>query len=524
MKKIKKLLAMIMAMTMVLGLGLTSFAATNSTITINNAGNGSFKAVRVVEPNTGTDTGWEIVIDYQREFLDAFSEDSTQDIIKGMIAAANPNLVGSHEDAVAISRFDSKYQDALEAVLARIDMTSGTAVAVDGVAQIDVSDGESTAGVWVIKGEEEGFNYSPMAAYIDFADGTTNAINAKKAPDDIDKDNTDEDGVIEVGQEIEYTISTRVPYIPTSDTNRHYVVNDTITGATYALYQNPDDPSDSNNGKVEVTVTVSESLAEGAESHSWTHYVEAVGNSFSVDISGSILRDETGEMNKYQNWYLTISYSAVATGTVVENEANIDDGTGTGDPDYGSDGSVLISGTATLHKTGVDEDATGLEGAEFVLEKEITTQIPGGETTKSYKYGVFTTVYDEDGTTVLSYNLDHWVDTIEAATRLVTDADGHITVKGLDPKQTYSFKEVKAPDGYSINSDNAEITWDNLPNKGEITAETTVTGIANMTDTKLASLPGTGGIGTTIFTIGGCAIMIAAAALYFVNRRKSEEN
>lgn len=524
MKKIKKLLAMIMAMTMVLGLGLTSFAATNSTITINNAGNGSFKAVRVVEPNTGTDTGWEIVIDYQREFLDAFSEDSTQDIIKGMIAAANPNLVGSHEDAVAISRFDSKYQDALEAVLARIDMTSGTAVAVDGVAQIDVSDGESTAGVWVIKGEEEGFNYSPMAAYIDFADGTTNAINAKKAPDDIDKDNTDEDGVIEVGQEIEYTISTRVPYIPTSDTNRHYVVNDTITGATYALYQNPDDPSDSNNGKVEVTVTVSESLAEGAESHSWTHYVEAVGNSFSVDISGSILRDETGEMNKYQNWYLTISYSAVATGTVVENEANIDDGTGTGDPDYGSDGSVLISGTATLHKTGVDEDATGLEGAEFVLEKEITTQIPGGETTKSYKYGVFTTVYDEDGTTVLSYNLDHWVDTIEAATRLVTDADGHITVKGLDPKQTYSFKEVKAPYGYSINSDNAEITWDNLPNKGEITAETTVTGIANMTDTKLASLPGTGGIGTTIFTIGGCAIMIAAAALYFVNRRKSEEN
>ena len=42
-------------------------------------------------------------------------------------------------------------------------------------------------------------------------------------------------------------------------------------------------------------------------------------------------------------------------------------------------------------------------------------------------------------------------------------------------------------------------------------------------NTKLSTLPGTGGIGTTIFTIGGCAIMIAAAALYFVSRKKTEE-
>ena len=35
-------------------------------------------------------------------------------------------------------------------------------------------------------------------------------------------------------------------------------------------------------------------------------------------------------------------------------------------------------------------------------------------------------------------------------------------------------------------------------------------------------LPSTGGIGTTIFTIGGCAIMIIAAGLYFASRRKKE--
>ena len=43
----------------------------------------------------------------------------------------------------------------------------------------------------------------------------------------------------------------------------------------------------------------------------------------------------------------------------------------------------------------------------------------------------------------------------------------------------------------------------------------------NIQNTRLSSLPSTGGIGTTIFTIGGCAIMIIAAGLYFASRRKT---
>ena len=42
-----------------------------------------------------------------------------------------------------------------------------------------------------------------------------------------------------------------------------------------------------------------------------------------------------------------------------------------------------------------------------------------------------------------------------------------------------------------------------------------------MRDTKLSALPSTGGIGTTIFTIGGCVVMIAAAGLFFATRKKS---
>ena len=39
-------------------------------------------------------------------------------------------------------------------------------------------------------------------------------------------------------------------------------------------------------------------------------------------------------------------------------------------------------------------------------------------------------------------------------------------------------------------------------------------------NTHLTKLPGTGGIGTTVFTVGGCMIMIAAAGFYFASRKK----
>lgn len=90
----------------------------------------------------------------------------------------------------------------------------------------------------------------------------------------------------------------------------------------------------------------------------------------------------------------------------------------------------------------------------------------------------------------------------------------------MEKDVNYEFDEIEAPDGYSINDINSNITWGNVDSN----LDTPVTGTSSMTDTKLAELPGTGGIGTTIFTIGGCVIMIAAAGLYFASRRKHGEN
>lgn len=220
--------------------------------------------------------------------------------------------------------------------------------------------------------------------------------------------------------------------------------------------------------------------------------------------------------NTYANKTITITYKAIVTGLVIDNDVIIGDGTNEGDDKYGSDHEDVISGTVTLVKTNDNETVENripLAGAEFVVQKTVE-----GKTV----YAIFDT---ENNNT-----LTGWIENLEEATKLVTNDDGEITVNGLAPDTAYEFKETKAPNGYSINETNATVTWDPVfTNKNDEEKEeqisgeaaSAITGDASMVDTKLASLPGTGGIGTTIFTIGGIVIMVAAAGLYFANRRKN---
>lgn len=90
-----------------------------------------------------------------------------------------------------------------------------------------------------------------------------------------------------------------------------------------------------------------------------------------------------------------------------------------------------------------------------------------------------------------------------------------MTVKGLDEGE-YWFEETKAPEGYSINTNGATATI--TENKTQ-----NVTVNASLTDSKLSALPSTGGIGTTIFTIAGCLIMVTAAGLFFASRKKANK-
>lgn len=494
MKKIKKLLAMIMAMTMVLGLGLTSFAAEYepASITIENAGTGArFNKVQIVVANPKTETGWDIVDEYFEQFkLDsAFGANADeQEVLKGMIYAATDGDAGE-----SIEDFDTKYAAALDAICAGI-----TAPTADNGNASPLS--ANAAGVYVIRGFEEGYVYGTMSAYVSFGEydkehgaptklmDTT--VEAKRVPTETSKSSDDDDKVVAIGREVTYTITSTVPYInPLELDTAEYNFTDKLSGADYVLNAE---------GKVEVKVTTTGGFDKTYKGTPTPGSGEDEGKSILNINLTEILAD-----NKYANDTITITYKATVTDLIVNNEAST--GNGENESAFGGESEGLFTGTVTMTKYAEDGNTT-LPGAGFEVRKVVA-----GGSNETLKFRVITDgvyQYDPKGT----------------VTEVFTGNEGTVVLKGLD-LGGYEFKETTAPEGYSINEETRVAVIKLAEGIEEATkSEDVVNGTTSITDTKLASLPSTGGIGTTIFTIGGCAIMIAAAVLYFVNRRKSEEN
>lgn len=549
MKKIKKIFALLMTVAMVMGLNVTAFAAglASVSITINNAGNGKFTMVKVVEADPTKDTGWDFVDDYADEFLTAFgytgadTDVNRQTIIKGMIYEENNNAT----EGKVITGFANMYAKALKAITDSLEEDS--AVAPEALTA-------SAAGLYVIQGFEKNFEknyvYSPMAVFVGMnmetgtPDGllTPAAVNAKKQPTWTEKEADDPDKITEIGRTLTYTATSTVPYFAETEANKEYWVSDVILrGAEYVL--NDDD-------ELKVTVQVGTYNADDVFvpnfNQDFYSKVETYNNSedssdeyngkssFALDLTEALEVEE----NIYANQTIKVSYQAKVTDVLLHNDVMY--GRGEHDSDFGKDSEKLVTAKVTFVKKDelVNGEPVKLNGAVFVLTN--------GKTGTDLRYASFT----KDSSDQFAYKFDKWLKETDArdsngdfidSVKLTTggtDSDskarGTFTVSGLDYKENgdnyaskYQFVEIEAPDGYSINEQNATITWhpmtdvdgDKIPDN--LDAE--LTGEAEMADTKLASLPGTGGIGTTIFTIGGCAIMIAAAGLFFATRKKAEK-
>ena len=499
--KLKKVLAVLMASAMIMGMSVTTFAATETTITINNAGNGKFAAVQIVEPDSTADTGWRIVSGYESYFATAFGLENTPDnmqrIIKGMIYFVDD----SASEGEYLDGFEGMYQSALESIYTTIDMTNATD-AQDGTADITVTDDTNVAGVWAVRGEEDGFNYNPMASYIDFVSGTSEDIDAKKAPTSTEKSADDE--VVEIGENVTYTLESIVPFVPASDANRTYKVVDTITNGEYVT---------NTNEKVDLNVTLTSPDESVTQTRHYEGTISTVSNDqqkFEADLSDLLGDpDQSIENNQYANWKISITYSATVNGINVHNDVQM----GGHDEQWASGSEDVYTGKLVLTKQNED-------GA--YQEALFAVQLTDGTPENEGKYATFT--QDSDGNYVFTGT---WVDDYKVSGTgdsdgfldsavVTTDAsDGQAVVKGFDDEYTYTFVEIKAPDGYSI-ADPEDAVWDAESSNSD------KTGNATVINTKLASLPSTGGIGTTIFTIGGCVIMVSAAGLYFASRRRQE--
>lgn len=510
MKKLKKLFAVMLSLIMVLAMGITSFAdeaAPTATITVNGLDkNATVTYKKIIQPNTKTETGWEFV---DKSDIAAFPKNATefyttqdeQTVIWKLIKMVSGNATVKNMPAGTTAFSTSEYQAAVGRI-ATSDTTGVKYTTDPKSAYWSVS----SAGVYVVKADSEkdgaptAYTYAPMAAYISFGSYDTETgvpskledatVTAKSTTVEITKEDNETDKVVEVGKVVKYTATTKMPYVSENGKITSYKLVDTIDGAEYVK-----EAEGEHAGKVHVKGTVGTTSIDT--------YVDVVKDN---DGKDTITVDLTSFLanNAHANQTVVIEYYAKVTQLEVNNTIVPNDGKNT----YSPAEDRLYTGTVTLTKTG--EGNEKLADAKFVLKKTYKAD-------KKVEYAIVNGTNGVYKVTDWTANLDN---AKEASNLMTTIANGTITVKGLDDTTNYveyEFQEIEAPKGYSINKTNSSVAWATEGNGVEAANRT---GTASMTDTKLSALPATGGIGTTIFTIVGCGIMIAAAGLFFASRRK----
>lgn len=465
----KKIGALLVAAVMVLSMCTAVFAETktSATITVNNADDATLTYAQVIKADQSTRTGWNFVNDGVADaYKTAFGVADAQAAIEAMIPADN---VDANKLGAAQANAAGKVNF--------VTMANPQTV--------------NAAGVYLIKATEEGYTYNLMSAYIGFGEVTKindggevkyeypslvdATLNAKKTETKVEKEAVDDDNVVATGDILTYKVKINVPFIAPTDTDKSFWAYDELTGAEYTK---------------NATITL------GGETNDVTKTYPITWDSatkFSVNLSGMI---DNANSNAGKEVVITYTVKVTSDNDTITNNATA----GHKDKkDFGSKKIEVYEGNITLTKTG--ENNVKLANAGFEVRK--TSKESAALKFTRLADGVYK--YDPEGTGTV--------------TEVFTKADGTVKVQGLDVG-TYYFKEITAPKGYSVNQEQSEATLA-VGEDGKAIAVLTAT--ASMTDTKLSSLPSTGGMGTYLFTIIGVVVMAGAAGAFFISRRKGSE-
>lgn len=332
-------------------------------------------------------------------------------------------------------------------------------------------------GAYVICASDVKGVYSLMVANTYDKDGKT--YMADKAADVVAKmesynvTKAADDKFVRRGQRVNFTVTTQMA----SKTNANnealtrFKVVDTSTGLKVDSFQLD-------------SVKIA-GVAKNVDTSKATAVSSANGTvTYTVDLSDFIASTEAGAT-------IEVKYSAIVENDhTYNNSATVDSNT----VDYVPGIVNGHTGTVTLKK--VDTNRNILNGAEFQLLEATKTPI--------------NVVRVNDG----EYKVALEGET--GATTTLVATNGTLKVTGLD-EGNYEFKETKAPTGYKVNSKNKTFTI-TADEEKEVTVDA-----GEFVNTKLSSLPSTGGMGTYLFTIIGVVVMVGAAGAFFISRRKGSE-
>lgn len=514
MKHTKKLVSLLLALVMVFALAVSVSAATVTMPTDKILEGHTYTTYQVFagreENGILSDVRWGSGID-STAFLAALKADTTYGSLFTACndAAAVAKVLGENKDNTALANAVAELAYANKTG-AGTALTSGTTELAGGYYLIVDTTENVAAG--------SAYNKALLQVVGDID------ITVKTDAPTVDKTVTNNDSNNTTGNAADYSIGDAVPFTligSVPDMSRYdtykYIFHDTLSAgfdapATNAVkvYLSGDNTYDAND--TDVTT------------------------SFAIEVSGQTITISCNNLKTISNiakgQFIIVKYEAKlnssavigSTGnpnTVYLEYSNKPDQSGSGNNNTGNtpEDKVIVF-TYELDVTKVDGQNTDtkLAGAEFKLKNAA---------------GKWVTVDDNAKVT-------GWADTEAGGSTLTTDANGLVKVIGLDAG-TYYLKETKAPVGYNTLKDEIEIvitaeltqtedaaaleTLKISVDDGEAKDGNTSTGVVETTvkNNKGATLPETGGMGTTLFYAIGGILVLAAVVLFVTKRRMSAE-
>lgn len=525
MKRAKRFASLLLALMMVFAMMTTAFAAI-----VNNTSGHTYDAYQIFKGTQSTDSAalgdvtWGSGIN-STGFLAALKEDTrfvkeeTNIFTACSTAADVAAVLGGYGDksdvAMAFANVAAQYRTAIKTVIGtEVILEAGYYLLVDTTDVSGGSDARNTALLQVT-------NKSDIT------------IEKKYDVPTVDKSVTDSDGT--KGEAADYTIGSDVPFtltgtLPTNYADYEtykYVFHDTLSAAL--KLNGTFDETDATKVLSGVTVKVGDTdiTSHFTITYSNNELTVACDN---LKAISDLTKDSKIVVEYNAELLATAEIGQPGNSNKVKLEySNDPNATGNGTTGNTPEDEVLVF-TYELDVTKVDGQAIGtkLKDAEFVLmnsDKAKAAKVANGKFVEWVEDS--TIAKGTDGTYPEAYTLK-------------SDANGMFALAGLDAG-TYYLKETKAPAGYNLLEEEIKIvisaTLDKSENNPALTALTISvddgkpedgaldTGVVATTvkNNTGATLPETGGMGTTIFYILGGFLAIGAAVLLITKKRMKAE-
>ena len=480
MKLSRKILSLVLALAMVMGLATTAFAEKNEGTTTESAESGSITITNALKGETYNA--------YQILYLESYNAEKEIYAYK-----ANPAWEEWLRTQTTYVSFDSQgyvtwVKDAKAADFAKAAKGQLSGKTVAG-SVTPTADGSATIsnlklGYYLVDSTVGALcELNTTNPSVEITDKNTKPTIEKKVQEDSDESWGDVNDA-DIGQTVNFksTISAK----PGA---RNYVVHDKMDAAL---------KFDS-----VTSITAGDTTLAAGEDYTVVTTGLNDGCTFHIVFTQTYLDSITADTNIVINYTAKLTSNAVA-GTGYVNETWLD----YGDKQHTEhDTTTTYTWKLPIYKYHMDGEAKkALAGAEFILYK-------GSEENRDYAK-------------VTEGKLTGWTKEKAEATKLVSGDDGMIAVEGLDA-DTYYLEETKAPGGYNklagpvkveishtVIDEGAHMT-NTLKQDGTVVAKVE---IENKSGTEL---PSTGGIGTTIFYVLGSILVIGAVVLLIAKKRMS---